>query len=191
MKGTFAFAEEILHQVGKLFMGSFDVDLLFTNILLKKTINICTNLLCNNVDVTEGIKRFEFENILSFATQEHYFMRSDILYKQKGGVAIGSPLGPTMANVFLSFNELKWLEQCPSEFRPFFYRKYVDNNVIFVSAEHLSKFDAYLNICHPNMSFLIFLYLDNKVNLWQQFTGNLPLVACIHILIVFANGIQI
>ena len=32
-----------------------DVDSLFTNIPLKKTINIYTNLLCNNVDVIEGI----------------------------------------------------------------------------------------------------------------------------------------
>ena len=67
---------------------------------------------------------------------------------------MGSPLGITMANVFLSFCEMKWLEQCPNEFKPVFYRRYVDNIVVlFESAEHLSKFHAYLNTCHPNMSF--------------------------------------
>ena len=35
VKDSFAFAEEIVHQDGKLFMGSLDVDLLFTNIPLK------------------------------------------------------------------------------------------------------------------------------------------------------------
>ena len=54
-------------------------------------------------------------------------MFNDILYKQKDGVAMGSPLGPTMANVFLLFYEMKWLEQCPNEFKPFFYRRYVDD----------------------------------------------------------------
>ena len=47
----------------------------------------------------------------------------------------------TMANVFLSFYEIKWLEQCPKEFKPAFYRRYVDDLfVLFQSAEHLSKF---------------------------------------------------
>ena len=67
---------------------------------------------------------------------------------------MGSPLGPTMANVFLSFYEIKWLEQCPVEFKPVFYRRYVDDIfVLFESAEHLSKFCNYINTYHPNMSF--------------------------------------
>ena len=67
---------------------------------------------------------------------------------------MGSPLGLTMANVFLSFYEMKWIEQCPNEFKPVFYRRYVDDIfVLFESAEHLSKFHAYLHTCHSNMSF--------------------------------------
>ena len=82
-------------------------------------------------------------------------MFNDILYRQrKDGVAMRSPLGPTMANVFLSFYELKWLEQRPNEFKPVFYRRFVDDIfVLFESAEHLPKFHAYLSTCHPNMSF--------------------------------------
>ena len=82
VKDSSAFAEEIVHQDGKLFMGSLDVDTLFTNIPLKETINICTNLLYNNVDVIEGINN-EFENLLPLATEESYFMFNDVLYKQK------------------------------------------------------------------------------------------------------------
>ena len=36
-------AEEIVHQDGELYMGSLDVDSLFSNISLKETINICIN----------------------------------------------------------------------------------------------------------------------------------------------------
>ena len=113
-KDSFAFAEEIVHHDGKLFIGSLDVDSLFTNIPLKETIS----LVYNNVDVIEGINKSEFENLLNFTTQESYFTCNDILYKQKDGVAMGSPLGSTVANVFLSFYEMKWLEQCPNEFKP-------------------------------------------------------------------------
>ena len=81
MRDSFALAEEIVHQDGKPFMGSLDVDSLFTSIPLKETINICINLLYNNMDVTEGVNKFEFEKILSLVTQESYFMFNDILYK--------------------------------------------------------------------------------------------------------------
>ena len=108
---------------------------LFTNIPFQEAINICTNLLYNNEDVID-------------------FFFNDVLYKQKGGVAMGSPLGPAMTNVFLSFYEIKWLEQCSKEFKPVFYRRYVDDIfVLFESAEHLSKFRNYFNTCHPNTSF--------------------------------------
>ena len=165
VKDSFVFAEEIVHQDGKLFMGSFDVDSLFTNIPLKETINICTNLLYKNADVIEGINKSEFQNLLSLAIQESYFMFNDIFYKQKDGAAMGSPLGPTMANVFLSFYETKWLEQCPSEFKPVFYRRYVDDIfVLLESAEHLSKFHAYLNTCHPNTSFSFEQEINDKLS---------------------------
>ena len=59
VKDSFAFAEEIVHQDSKLFMGILDVDSLFTNIPLEEIINICTNLLYNNEDVIEGINKSE------------------------------------------------------------------------------------------------------------------------------------
>ena len=130
VKESFGFAEEIVHQDSKLFMVSLDVDSLFTKIALEKIINICINLLYNNEDVIEGISKSEFNNLLSLVTQESYFIFNDILYKQKDGVAMGWPLGSSMANVFLPFYEIKWLEQCPKEFKPVFYRRYVDG--IFV-----------------------------------------------------------
>ena len=40
---SFAFAEEIIEQDSQFFMGSLDVDPLFTNILLEETIDICAN----------------------------------------------------------------------------------------------------------------------------------------------------
>ena len=122
--------------------------------LLKRPLTFCTNLLYNNEDVIEGINKSEFKNFLSLAPHESYFIFNDVLYKEKDGVDMGSPLGLIMANVFLPFYEIKWLEQCPKEFKPVFYRGYVDDIfVFFESAEHLSKFRNNFNTCHPNMPF--------------------------------------
>ena len=154
VKDTFCFAKEIVEQDSSLFMGSLDVDSLFTNIPLDETIDICTNLIYNQQDVIEGINKEEFRSLLSLATKESYFLFNKVLYKQKDGVAMGSPLGPTLANAFLCFYERKWLEKCPLEFKPVFYRRYVDDIfVLFKSPDHIEKFRNYFNSCHPNMSF--------------------------------------
>ena len=133
-------------------MGSLDVDSLFTYTPLDKTIDICTNTIYSEQDVIEGINKEEFQNLLSLATKESYFIFNKVLYKQKDGVAMGSPLGPVLPNAFLCFYERKYLEECPSEFKPVFYRRYVDDIfVLFKSTDHLEKFCNYFNTCHPNM----------------------------------------
>ena len=88
VKDSFAFAEDIVHQDSKLFMGSLDADSLFTNIPLEETINICTNLPYNNEDVIEGINKSEFKKLLLLATQESYLVFNDVLYKHRDGVSI-------------------------------------------------------------------------------------------------------
>ena len=100
------------------------------------------------------MNKSEFKELLSLATKESYFIFNELLYKQIDGVAIGSPLGPTLANAFLCFHEKKWLEQCPEEFKPGYYRRYVDDIfVLFRSQDHLIKFRDYFNKRHPNMNF--------------------------------------
>ena len=70
-----------------------------------------------------------------------------------------------MENVFLSFHEMKWLEQCPNKFKPVFKKRYVDDIfVLFESAEHLSNFHAYLNTCHTNMSFSFEQEINGKLS---------------------------
>ena len=81
-------------------LKSIDVDSLFTDIPLTETINICTNFLCNNLDIIEGMNKSEFGYLLSLATQESYSMFNRILYKQKDNMTMGSLLEPGMANAF-------------------------------------------------------------------------------------------
>ena len=80
---------------------------------------------------------------MSLATKEPYLIFNNILYKQIDGVAMGSPLGPSLANAFLC-----------DKFKPVYYGRYVDNIfVLFKSCDYLIKFRDHLNKCHPNMKF--------------------------------------
>ena len=101
VKDSFAFAEEIVGKCSEYFMGSLDVDSLFTNILLEETIDICANKLSKFTEKVDGLSEIEFKKVLILATKESYFIFNRKLYKQVDGVAMGSPLGPTLANVFV------------------------------------------------------------------------------------------
>ena len=155
-KDSFHFAEEIVDQQHDLFMGSLDVDSLFTNIPLEETIEICTNELFKESDTVEGLSKTEFKELLSVATKDSHFIFDGTLFKQIDGVTMGSPLGPTLANAFLVYHKKNWLERCPLEYRPLYYRRNVDDIfVLFNSPEHLKRFHSYLNSCHLNISFTI------------------------------------
>ena len=165
VKDSFHFPEEIVDQQHDLFMGSLDVDSVFTNIPLEETIDICTTELFKESETTEGLSKTVFKELLSLATKDPYFVFDGTLYKQIDGLAIGSLLGPTLANAFLVYHEKNWLEQCPVEYRPLYYRRYVD--VIFVSfnsAEHLKCFYSYLNSRHLDISLTIENEKDNRMS---------------------------
>ena len=67
---------------------------------------------------------------------------------------MGSPLGPTLANVFMCHFENIWLENCPSYFKPIVYRRFVDDIFLLSwSKDHVEKFRNYLNKQHKNIKF--------------------------------------
>ena len=94
VKDSFHFAEEIVDQQHDLFMGSLDVDSLFTNISLEETIEICTNELFKESETVEGLSRTELRELLSLATKDWHFLCNGTLYKQIDGVAMGPPPRP-------------------------------------------------------------------------------------------------
>ena len=51
------------------------------------------------------------EILLELATLDNHFLFNNEIYKQIDGVAMGSPLGPTLANVFMSHMEKRWLQE--------------------------------------------------------------------------------
>ena len=198
VKDSFQFAEEICEQDPTLSTGSLDVDSLFTNIHLDETIDICANQLFENTVSVEGFTKSELKQLLSLATKESYFIFNGLIYKKIDGVAMTSPLGPSLANAFLSYHEKNWLNSCPQGSKPVFYRRYVDDIFILCkSNDHLKYFQDFLNSCHITCHFLwkqkrrtnyLFLTLKlyaKEVNLQPQFIENKLLVAYIVTLKVF------
>ena len=67
---------------------------------------------------------------------------------------MGGCLSPILANIFMCYNEEKWLSSCPEDFKPVFYRRYVDDTfLLFQDKSHAPLFKEYLNSKHPNITF--------------------------------------
>ena len=71
------------------------------------------------------------------------------------GVAMGSPLAPVLANIFMGFHESKWFNEY-SLYKPKFYLRYVDDILAaFDNKQDSLNFWFLLNNRHPNIEFTI------------------------------------
>ena len=122
---SFSFASEVSKFNSKNLMASLDVESLFTNISSEETIDNIINGLFLTTDKVHNFERGKLKQLLTFAAYESFFVFDGEYYTQIDGVAMGSPLGPTLANAFLCHFKKKWLSECPVEFLPSVHKRYV------------------------------------------------------------------
>ena len=108
-----------------------------------------------------SLQKEQLARLLEIATTNQLFQFNDQLYEQVDGVAMGSPLGPLMANVFMCHLEDKLTRD---GVMPKLYRRYVDGTLAKMpSTEAAADFLTTLNSLHPNLSFTMELPVDNKI----------------------------
>ncbi len=83
------------------------------------------------------------------------FQWRDDFYEQTNGAAMGSPLSPVLANIFMEHFEQNALAN--SALVPKLWKRYVDDIFAVWShgKEHLNKFLSYHNNIHPSIKFTI------------------------------------
>ena len=132
-------------------MCSFDVSNLFTNVSLDDTIKICLETLYDQYDSQPVIPKDMFVKLMKSATSSVEFSFNNTMYKQTNGIAIGSPFGPALANIFVGYYEEKLFSQTQ---KPPTYFRYV--NDMFAIFDHKAEADEFLiklNCLHPFLKF--------------------------------------
>ena len=133
------------------YLISYDVESLFTNVPLSEVIDITTNYLYNvNNCKKPPINKDVFKKLLEYATSG-IFSYNGNYFCQIDGVTMGSPLGPTLANIFLAHYETDWQS---FDFSPKFYYRYVDDIIcIFDNSMNCNSFFDFINNQHSNLKF--------------------------------------
>ena len=82
-------------------MISFDVKNLFTNVPLKETVDIILTKVYDEKKIDTKILKSILKELLYLCTKHVHFKFNNEIYIQCDGVAMGSPLGPLLANIFM------------------------------------------------------------------------------------------
>ena len=131
---------------------SYDISSLFANVPVDETIEILAEKAFKGDWFNEHnlhITKADLVELLNIATKNQLFQFEGTLYEQVDDVAMGSPLGPLMANTFMCSIEERLQDQGKV---PGFYKCYVDDTLsIMPNVETAETFLSTLNNSHPSI----------------------------------------
>ena len=144
-------------------MFSLDIDNMYPSIPLGPVIEKAVEILFKRA--TNKISKTNLEKLLEICTSGVTFQFNNKYYKQLNGVAMGSPLAPILANIYIKLIEEKTVcsKNFPYKFE--YYYRYVDD--IFVIANksvNTNNVLEYFNSIDSNIKFTLENENDNKLN---------------------------
>ena len=129
---------------------------------MDETIEICADALYRGHLDCQPFPEDTFREMMLIATSEVEFSFNNQMYNPLDCVAMGSPLGPALANIFVGFHESRLFDNTA---KPGVYFRYVnDSFIIFGSQLDCNHFQEELNLLHPALKFTAEGEQNNSLN---------------------------
>ena len=132
--------------------ASFNVEPLFTNMPLQRTINIILDRVYNNKPIATQLKEQTLKKLKKDTCSETVVPANKKLYQQIDGVSMGSSLGLLLANILTKMEK--------AIIKKFIHDKilllcdcYVDETSVVIKREHLKLVHDALNNFDKNLNF--------------------------------------
>jgi hypothetical protein len=155
---------------------SVDIVNLFTNVPPVEAVQITIDLL-NTAGAPKNVVK-ELSLLLNITINQNYFLFNNRFYQQTEGLAMGSPLSPLLAEIFLDHYENKLFNSGHNLLNNIIYwYRYVDDILILWNGtdRQLDIFKKVLNNMHPKITFTVetdnnrcLNYLDLTISLMDN-----------------------
>ena len=140
-------------------LSSYDVSALFTSVPVDPTLNIIKDLLVKDHTLKERtvMEVGDIILLLEFCLKNTYFSFQDQFCEQVEGAAMGSPVSPIVANLYMEYLEQKALSTAPNP--PRFWHRFVDDTFVIHKEVNKQGFLQHINSVDPAIKFTV---EDNK-----------------------------
>ena len=152
-------------------ISSYDVKALFTSVPVDPSINIVKQRLTQDFTLPQRTQMSipQIVTLLEFCLKNTYFLFHSKNFEQVHGAAMGCPISPLIANLFMEECKVKALSTAPHP--PCLWVRFVDDTLVIHKAEHSTQLLHHINSQDPNIQFTVeepgtdgsIPFLDTKV----------------------------
>ena len=134
---------------------SYDVSALFTSVPITSALDIINNKLQQDADLHNrtNMTTANIIELLDFCLNNTYFTFQGVFYQQTKGAAMGSPVSPIVANIFMEAFESRALSTALHS--PKFWRRYVDDTCVIQDQAHKEEFLHHINSVDNAIQFTV------------------------------------
>ena len=134
---------------------SYDVKALFTSVPVQPPIQIVKQRLQQDTILPQrtSMSISLITSLLEFCLTHTYFLFQGKYYEQVQGAAMGSPISPLIANIFMEEFEVKALQSFPNS--PSLWLRFVDDTFVINKAEHSQDLLQHINNQDPHIQFTV------------------------------------
>ena len=150
---------EMVKELSNLTLGdtdvlvSFDVTALFTKVPVDKSLDIIFERLMLDQSLSSRTKLSaqQVRDLLGTCLKTTYFQYNGIIYTQVEGAAMGSPVSPIVANLFM-----EWFEETALQSFPFditLWKRYVDDTIVALCQSLIEDLTRHINSIDDSIKF--------------------------------------
>ena len=111
--------------------------------------------------LTANLTPTQIADLLNFVLRSTYFQYNGLIYEQKDGAAMGSPVSEVIANLYVEEFEERAI--ATATYKPKIWKRYVDDTFTILGKDYVDGFLQHLNSQQPTIRFTMEIEKDNTI----------------------------